>query len=229
MRVSVKIHDLGLTRDLERTAKKAVPYAIRQALNDIAFAAKGHLQGNIRKEFILRNKWTERSVMVERARGLNPRQMQSAVFSKLDYLEKQEHGGTSTHAVPTGVATGEGRGANPRRKLVRRPNQVSAIALGERARKGSRKQRNAAAIHMAAKQGKKFVFLQLQRKIGLFKIRGGKRKPMVDMIWDTSQKSHRIKPTKTLEPAVARAEVAMPKLMTNALIKQLRMHKVFGY
>lgn len=227
--IKVTIEDNGLKRDLETVAKRAVPHAIRNGLNAIAFEGRKLWQAELGSKLILRNDWTTRRILVEKAKGTDVQSMQSVLRSPDEYLEKQEKGGTEKHAVPTGVATGEGRGANPRKRLVRRPNQVSAITLGTRARTGGRKQRNAAAIRIAAAQGKKFVFLELQKRKGLFKIKGGKRRPMVDMVWDTTKKAHRVNPTPTLGPAVRKLEQRAPALMRSAFVDQLRRHKAFGY
>jgi len=218
-----------LTRDLEKVSDVAIPYAARNALNTIAFEGRKLWQAQMRDDFVLRNDWTTRRLFVEKAKGTSLAGMKSVLSSPDAFLVKQEIGGQESHSVPTGVATGEGRGASPRRKLVRQPNKVSVIALGKRMHKGNRKQRNAVAIRTAAAEGRRFVYLELPKRRGLFRISGGARSPQVDMVWDTSKKSHTVHPTPTLRRAVKRLEGKVPAIMTSSLIDQLRRHKVFGY
>lgn len=218
-----------LTRDLEKVSGVAVPYGARDALNAIAFEGRKLWQRELKDTFVLRNDWTTRRLIVEKAKGLSLSTLKSVLTSPDAYLLKQEIGGTEDHSVPTGVATGEGRGASPRRKLVRQPNKVGNIALGQRYRRGSRKQRNAIAVRMAAAEGRKFVYLELPKRKGLFRIKGGRRNPELDMVWDTTSKSHVVHPSPTLHLTVKRLEQKIPALMTSALIDQLRRHKVFGY
>ncbi len=218
-----------LTRDLEAVSGVAVPYAARNALNAIAFEGRKLWQAQMRDDFVLRNDWTTRRLYVDKAKGTTLAGMRSVLSSPDAFLVKQEFGGVENHSVPTGVATGEGRGASPRRRLVRAPNKVSVIALGNRMHKGNRKQRNAVAIRTAAADGLKFVYLELPKRRGLFRISGRSTSPQVDMVWDTTKKSHTVRPTPTLRRAVKRLEGKVPAIMTSALIDQLRRHKVFGY
>ena len=54
--ISVKFKGLDrLVDDLRRARKKAIPYAIRDALNGAAFEARKEWQGEIRKTFTIRN------------------------------------------------------------------------------------------------------------------------------------------------------------------------------
>lgn len=218
-----------LSRDLERTAKGAFPHASRNALNAVAFEGRKLWQEQMRRDFVLRTDWTTRRLFVTKARGTRMQGMHSALESPDAFLLKQEKGGTENRSVPTGVATTEGRGANPRRKLVSKPNKVSSISLATRTHKGSRRQRNAIAIRQAQAAGKRFVYLDTARHKGLFRLTGGKRLKSVDMVWDTTSKSHVVHRTPTLQRTITRLEPKMPALMTSALIEQLRRHKVFGY
>lgn len=228
--VKVDLSDMKrLTRDLRAVSERALPHAQRNALNETAFEARKLWQEQMKHKFILRNDWTTRTLNVQKARGTNTETMESSVGSNQAYLVTQEYGGFVGGGVPTGVATGEGRGANPRRKLVRKPNKMGNIALGQRYRRGTRKQRNSVALHMAASTGKKFVFLELGKKKGLFRLTGGKKQPKLDMIWDTSSKSHRVRATPTLGPAIQRLSRELPRIMTKALTDQLKRLRVFGY
>ncbi len=218
-----------LSRDLEKVAKSAFPHASRNALNAIAFEGRKLWQREMASAFVLRNDWTTRRLFVEKAKGTTMAGMKSVLESPDAFLLKQEIGGTEQHSVPTGIATGEGRGAHPRRRLVRKPNKVASIVLGQRYNRGNRKQRNAIAIRSTAAQGGKFVYLQTGKRKGLFRILGGRRVKGVEMVWDTTSKSHTVPRTPTLKRTITRLEVVMPRLMTSALLDQLKRHKVFGY
>lgn len=219
-----------LTRDLEKVSQVAVPYGVRNGLNALAFEGRRIWQEVLGETFILRNDWTTRRLHVDKATGTTITGMRSVLTSPDAYLDTQEEGGTSDHVVPTGVATGEGRGADPRRRLVRKPNRVSVITLGTRPRTAaSRRQGNAIAVRMAAASGNRFVFLNLGKRKGLFRVTGGGRTAKVDMVWDTRSKSHRIKAKPTLGPTIRRLELKASAIMERAFVEQLRRAKVFGY
>ena len=57
-----------LVRDLEKVRRKAIPHAVRNALNSQAFDARKRWQSKMGEEFTLRNKWVAGSVRVEKAR-----------------------------------------------------------------------------------------------------------------------------------------------------------------
>lgn len=228
--IKVNLRDFTrLSRDFETIQKRALPHATRQTLNDLAFKGRGLWQDEMQRRFILRNDFTTRRVFVDKATGTNIPRMKSVLSSPNENLVKQEQGGVETHAIPTGIATGEGRGVTPQHRLVRRPNKVSAITLGARVTSGTPAQRNAAAIQIAARKGQKFVFLQLRRRKGLFKVVGGRRSPRVEMVWDTTRKSVKVKPHPTLGPAVRRLDAMVPSIMQAAVVQQFKHYKVFGY
>lgn len=216
-------------KQLGKFAKVAVPYAMRNGLNTMAFEGRKLWQGEMQDKFILRNTWTTRRILVVKAAGSSISAMQSIVGSPDDYLDKQEDGGVQLGSVPTRVASGEGEGAGPRRKLVRGANKLSAIQLTARSRKGTRKQKNAAAIRMAVAAGKRFVFLQLGRTKGLFKLKGGGKHPQVSMVWNTTKKRHAVHATPTLGPAVKRLGIRADQIMANAMVDQLKRYKLLGH
>lgn len=231
MTVRVDLRDFKrLTTDLEKVSKSALPYAVRNGLNGLAFEGRKVWQGVLAETFILRNDWTTRRLLVEKASGTTVTGMRAVLTTPDAYLERREEGANENHSVPTGVATGEGRGANPRRQLVRKPNRVSAITLGTRPRTAtSQRQTNAIAVRMAVASGKRFVFLNLGKRKGIFRVTGGGRAGRVDLVWDTRSKSHHVKPMPTLGHAIRRLEVRAPAIITSAFVDQLKRHKAFGY
>ena len=147
-----------------------------------------------------------------------------------DYLEVQEFGGTKLKrgsvgvAIPTSYAAGQALGSQPRIRLARRANQLKAIRLKRSRKRGSnRKQRNIAAI----RSGQKFVFLDLGRRQGIFRVLGGKRKPRIKMVWDMTQQAVVIPRNPWLQPATRRVEKVLPRLYREALRFQLRRHRLF--
>lgn len=219
-----------LSKDLESISKAALPHAARNALNAMAFEGRKLWQAEMGKAFTLRNDWTTRRLFVDKAKGATLAGMRSTLESPDAFLLKQEAGGVEHHVVPTGVATAEGRGASPRRRLVSKPNKVANIALAKQSRSSKRKQRNAIAIRQAAaKGGQRFVFLVLPKRRGLFKLRGGKRNLELDMVWDASKGQHVVPRSPTLQRSIGRLTPKVPALLTSALIDQLKRHKAFGY
>lgn len=163
----------GYVKLLGRLRKKDVPHATRNHLNRMAFTAQKFAKGNIRGQMTLRNRFVERSVQVRKARGMNVRTQISFVGSPLELLATQEFSGSKDRpTLPTTVASGEGKGVRPRRKLPRRSWASRNIEIhaqrGKRAR--SQKQRNAIAIAVARKRKDKFAYLKTAKMEGLFRI-----------------------------------------------------------
>jgi len=221
-------------RDLKDFAGKALPYASRAMLTRSAFDARKEAQGNIRERMTTRNAWTVGRVRVEKARSLNIKQQEATMGSLAAYMETQEFGGMETgggkyQPIPTSYSAGQGRGAK-RTKLPRKPNRMQAIQLRKRTGAGlSRKAANQAAIQEAAGGGNKFVFLDLGRRQGIFKVTGGKRRPKVQMVWDMTRRYVRVPATPTIGPAARTTQQRMPQFYSEALVQQLKRHRVFGY
>lgn len=218
MIVDVNLRQLhGTARKLERIRAKALPHATRDALNDMAFQARTTWQRRMGEQMTLRNQYTTRSVMVTKARGANMRAMHSVVGSPRPYLLTQEDGGSQSSkgrhgvTIPTGTASGEGMRANPRKRLVRRQNWLSAIRLGNRGG-GSTKQKNAIAISMAQRSGQKVAFLDLGKRKGIVKVTGKGRRTKVRMLWDMSKKSVRIPSNPMLGPTMQAIRMRGPDI-----------------
>lgn len=200
-------------KKLSKISKRAIPFAVKNSLNDVAFKTRTVAQGEIGRKFIERNKWSRRSVQVETARGLSKRSLVSRVGSLEQYMADQEFGARKRskgrHGVPiaTNYSSGEGVGSGPRKRLPRKPNKIRNIKLSGRNKKGmSRKQRNLIAIRQAAGSNKKIVFLDLKRRKGLFKVIGGKRRPKLKMLHDMTRKSVRIPKRPWLLPSAIKTQ-----------------------
>lgn len=225
-----------LEKDLETFAKRALPFAVRNGLNDTAFAARKEWVGQVGKVFTLRNKWTEKSLRVEKAAGRNLETMQAKVGSTLDYMAEREQGGTQAtrgkHGVPlpTSGAAGQGKRRVPRTRAVQRKNYLAAFSVQKKPVRGGRQRRNAAAIAMAARAGGGVVFLDLGKTRGLFRVEGRKGGGLrVRMIYDLSRRTVRTKPYPTLAATLSALTPRLPAIQAEALLAELRRHKVLGY
>ena len=221
--------------DLKTFAKKAFPFATKATVNKAAFETRRVAQSRLENDFVLRNRFTRSSVRVEQARTLDVRRQEAIVGSIADYLATQEFGGVERgggkhQPIATSYSAGLSEQARPRTRLPRKPNQMQAIQLKRRGRGAkSRKQRNLMAVKEAAAGGNKFVYLDLGRRQGIFRVLGGKRSPRVKMVWDLSRRSVRIPRKPWLAPATRQVQGNLPQYYTEALAFQLRRHSVFGY
>jgi hypothetical protein len=202
----------------------------------------GRVKARIRKEFVLRNKFTAKSIRVEKTRTLRVNAQESVVGSIASYMEDQEFGGTKIKKgkkgvpLPTTVASGEGRGVRPRGRLPRGPNKLAKIRLSSKG-KGfkSKRQEIFLKVLFAARSGHKFVFLDTGRKQALYRVKGRGRVDKagritgikMDMIYDLSHSSIRIPRTQIFLPTTIATQKQMPLLYRDALIFQLKRRGLF--
>lgn len=223
---------IDLRNKLYSFAARGVPHAARNALNRSAFRAREQWQREIFFSLTLRNRWTERSIQVNRAGGLNIAAMEAKVGSTADYMRTQEEGGVERKKhkvgvpIPTPISSGE-RG-NPRRRLVRPMHRLPNIQLRPRIG-ATQKQRNAIAIEGARRAGKKHVFLELERKKGIFRLSGGKRRTKIELVHDLSRTSVRIPATHTLQDALRNVQRHLPDIAVRAMVEQLERYRVVGF
>lgn len=230
-------------KDLEIFAAKAVPFALRNALNAVAFEARRTWQLRMHQTMVLRSKWTERSALVDRAEGLETRTMFSEMGSELDYLEKQEEGFTETKSgkhgipIPTSFAAGQ-EGAAPRTRLVSSKRWLTRLNLPKRPGAISRQARNYAAMAAARKAGTRHVLLELRGgRIGIFEMSGGlgnvqhgRQSATLKMIWDLSHSAITVDRNPTLSRAVKFVtEKKAEGIAERELMKQLKLHRIFDY
>jgi hypothetical protein len=233
MPLTVKIDVRQAVKDLKTFRASALPFAIRNSLNASAFLARKEWQQELRESFTLRNKYTERSVLVERASGKVTGAMVAKVGSVAPYMLTQEQGGTvrgrSGHkGIPTAPAAGQGEGA-ARTKLVRAGNRLSALNL-RKAHGATKKQRNAVALAMARRRGERVVLLERPRGgKGIFRLMGGRRKLRVRMLWDFSRGSVQVPAEPTLQRTLAKIQPRMEHIHVASVLEQLRRHKILGY
>ena len=233
----IKVEIKGLkraVRDLQVLAAKAIPHAARNALNSMAFDARSQWQGEIQREFTLRNKYTERSIRVDKASGTKIGSLRSVVGSVAPYMGDQEDGATvrgrgAHKAIPGPVAAGQAAGAK-RTRVVRAGRRLSAIHVKHPAPKGDRKRRNMIAMQVARRAGNKVALLERPKGgKGLFLLGGGKRKITARLLWDVSRGSVKVPPTHTLQKSLKSSNTRFAHIQYNAVIDQLRRNRVFGY
>jgi len=220
--------------DLKTFAARAFPFATKNTVNQGAFRARTYAQENIDQNMTTRNKFTRNSIRVEQTRELTVSRQAAVVGSIADYLADQEFGATKSAsgsegvALPTAYSAGQGEGARPRTRLPRKPNKMSNIQLRNRTQSGaSRKQKNLIAIKGAAASGRKFVFLNLGRTKGIFKVMGGRKRPRIKMIYDLSRPSVVIPRNPWLAPAFERARADLPDIHLRSLTFQVRRAGLF--
>lgn len=220
-------------KDLKAFAHRAYPFATKNTLNRSAFHAQKLARFSIETKMVNRNRFTKQSIQVEQARTLNVARQSSAVGSTQSYMADQEFGATKSKkgkrgvAITTGYAAGQ-EGQEPRTKLARKPNKMANIRLRRKRKKGkNRLQQNIIAIHEAAASGQKYVFLDLGRREGIFKVIGGKRRPKIKMVQDLSNESVDVPRNPWLKPVVDTTRSVMPTFYRDALVFQLRRQGLF--
>lgn len=223
-----------LERDLKTFARKAFPFATKKTLNDAAFQTQRIARVDIKEDLTLRNRFTVQSIQVEQARTLQVSRQAAVVGSIADYMEDQEFGaikskkGKQGVQIATSYSAGQGENAQPRTRLPRKANTMAQIQLQRRRKKGSnRKQLNIIAIKQAAETGRKYVFLDLGKRKGIFKVIGGKRRPKIKMVHDMTSQSVVIPRSPWLKPAFDEATRMIPAFYADALRFQLRRRNLF--
>ena len=229
--------------DLKTFAARAYPFATKSTLNSAAFDARRRYVENAKDSMTLRNKFTASSVRVDQARTLNVGRQSATVGSIAPYMDEQEFGGVKRakgkKGVPlaTSVASGEGEGVQPRRRLPTAPNRLARIKFGKVGKKKfkSRRQEIFVKTLMAVRSGKRYLYLDTNNKQAIYRIKGRGRLDkrgritgiQMRMVYDLSHKTIRIPRNPMLDPAVKATERIMPELYREALIFQLRRQNLF--
>ena len=220
--------------DLKRFADRAFPFATRQTINSAAFTAQSKAKEIIRNEMTLRNKFTLSTIQVRPdKRELNVSRQAAYVGSTVDYMQDQEFGAqkraTGRYGVPIATSYAAGQSGNKRTRLPSRPNKMQEIRLSKRrgGRVANRMQANLMTVKHAAATGQRYVFLNLRRGEGIFRVLGGKKKPRIKMVWDLSRKSVVVPKQPWLAPAVAATNPFIPGIYEDALKFQMRRNRIF--
>lgn len=218
-----------LERHLHTMKSTALPYAIRDTLNEQAFEAQRSWREALGKKVINRNTFTQRSIQVEKAKSLNVNSIKSVVGSTVPWVEKLEEGQTESsskkHGLP--IPTAKARIGGSNKKLVRAVHYKSAIQLKSPKGGQSRRRKNAVALAIA-RRTTGFAFLNLGKAKGIFKVGKG-RKSKAKMVWSLSKRTVVTKAIPMMEPAVQEAIKRGPAIHRENLIMQLRRHRIFSY
>lgn len=224
-----------LEKQLNKFNAVAVPIAIERTLVDTGFDGMRAAKRNVNEQFTLRNKFTEKSIRVDKtfakARDVNKKQV--ILGSVAEYMAQLELGGikkaTGRHGVPipTAQASGEGDVATPKRRLPRAANRLNRVRYGKKSINKTRRQRNVALVKQAKAEGDKFVFLETSRSKGIYSVRGTKRKPKIKMLYDLSKKSYTINKQPWLMPASLEAVKRQPGNYRRNLEQQIRRNGLF--
>lgn len=233
--ISVDDKDIKkLERDLKTFADRAYPFATKNTLNNAAFTSQKMARRDVTIKMIERNKFTGQSIQVDQARTLNVRRQAATVGSVADYMEDQEFGavkskrGAEGVAIPTTYSSGEAMTANIRRRLPRKANTLRNIQLQRKGKRGrTRQQQNLIAIQEAASSTRKYVFLDLGKRKGIFKVIGGRRKPKIRMVHDLTEQVVTIPRNPWLKPVIDTVSLKIPEIHAKSLRFQLKRLGLF--
>lgn len=89
MRINVMAQ---ITADMQRTARKQMPFVLSLAINRVAPGARDHVRQKLPAKFTLRNQYTVRGIMVRPGNKADP----TAVIRAPGYMAIQETGGERT-------------------------------------------------------------------------------------------------------------------------------------
>lgn len=213
-----------MVRDLRAIREKALPFAARDALTQAAVTTRTIWQGLIRTSFVLRNQYTVRSILFERASGASVATMQSKVGSTTDYMDEQETGGTfkARKAIPAPSAAGQPAGSGSRTAQVRARFRLGAIHVDHPSLRGNRKQRNAIRMATAKRAGNKTVLLERPNGTkGLFSLAGGMRALKTRLLWTTGRPMVSLKGKHTLQHALTAVQPKLAHMYAASLLSQL--------
>lgn len=198
-------------------AKRAIPRAARLAVNDAAFALRLAARDVMRSDFILRNRWVLGSMAVTKATQSRLDQIESAAGSRFAPMAEQDIGGVvDDPTLPTTVASGEGQGARPRRRLPRGKANLRRMPQFDRVTprnpSGGRAQELAVALRQARASGVGAIKWQTRAgKTALFRVsRLGAKRPRVELTHVLSAGSLRLRPQRWLARALARINKQVP-------------------
>lgn len=225
---------------LERKAKDGVAWAIRRTLDEMAFQGRREYVRAAKKQMTLRNANTVRSIQFTKVKTMVIEHMESRYGSVENYMDLQERGGVERAkgkegvAIPTNVAATGSESSAKRLKDVRANMRVSRVQLRNKRIKGrSQGVRNKRKVVDAVKSGKRYIYMDLGRRKGIFRVKGGSKArklhpshgvigARVQMIHDLTRKSVSI----PKNPMMARTHTTMRRrfdaLASKNLTQQLR-------
>lgn len=232
MSVGVHIELRGLDemqRQLETMAKRAVPYAARETLNRLAFAGRAIWQGEMQSSLTLRNAFTTRRVLVERASGTRLREMEAILGHTEDYVRRLEFGiGERARrggvAIPTEHAAGQAEKTlrAGRKRAVKKALIIRVLGKVKRQSKSlPRRVRNARAVQQAIRSGQRLAYLETDKRRGIYRIIGGRKRPRIRKLYDLTRRAVPLPRIPTLQRTLDATLLQAPTLAYQALARQL--------
>ena len=220
----------AMQRELETIAKRSVPFAARETVNGLAFAGRAAWQDEMRKGLTLRNRFTERRALVERARTLRMSDMEARLGHTEGYMRlleegKPEKASKRFRAIPTEVAAGQAKRSlsGGRKRAVRAAAVITRLgSLKVKSGKArGRKATNARAIGGAIRSGRRLALLDLGKGKGIYRIDGNRKRLRIWKLYDLTRKRTPMPRIPTLERAITRALEQGPAIAFAALERQL--------
>ena len=216
----------ALAAQMEAFAHKSFPFIVQNANNTAAFLTRKKAVATIKTKFITRNMWTIRTVRVSKAFGLK---RPARVGSTEEYMRRQEFGGVKVKTgkkgvdIPTKIASGEGRGSQPRKRAVRASSKRGNIKLMKtKVKAANRRQFILETIRAATfkKGGNRHIYLPFHKHPGIYKVVGRGDKARLDLVRDFSRKSIAVKRRPWLRPATLR----VTKQLDSIFFEEMRKH-----
>jgi len=242
---SIKMDDIRkLESELVIFNARALPFATKATLNNAAFGAQKTARSELHGRFILRNRYTERSIQVDQARTLNIDRQKAVIGSTASYMEDQEFGGTKSAKgkqgvpIPTTFSAGENEGSRKRTRLPQAHNMLKAIQLASRGvgSTKNKRQRLLRKVQIAVQSGSRVIYANLSggRKRGIYRIVGGvysgrgwPKGARIKLLYDLSKRSVSIPKSPWLSPAFKKEILNIPAYYKKNLEFQIKRNRIF--
>lgn len=230
--LQMDIKDLKKFEELLRLfSGKDWPVVNGASLNKAAFIAMRQGQENIRRQFITRNKFAERSVKYQKVKGFNVLTQESIVGSTMRGMELQEIGGIkkTRGGGPIAIPEESARVSKSMFKLVRRAKYISQLKLvsGKHKRKLKSKSARLVAGMIVAKQRK----IALKLRDNIYEVssmrlsgRGSSRrvKAKLRRLYHVGKRQIDLPKRPWLEPAMKSTMQLMPAIYVDAAQKKVK-------
>lgn len=231
--------------ELDKFHDKALPYAIRDTLNNAAVETMKLSRKNANRIFEMRNKFSERSIQFEKTYALSVPEMESAAGSLQDYMRMQEEGfykkkeGKHGIAVPTTYAAGQ-EIAPKRTKPIRSRNLLARLRIARGLSSGlygqkykNPKQVLVRQVQDAIEYGHRVVFLNIRgiKEPGFYRIVGGRRTKrgwpsgaQLRMLYSVKEQFMNMPPRPWLRPSANVIHNRMDRMYFAAIKRQIEIN-----
>lgn len=207
--------NIDLTAKLGQLHRSALPVAVRETLNNVAFETKRRIPETASRKFTIRNKAFFRAFSsVNRAGGFNINTMQAAVGinalkgSKVaEGLEAQENGGSikGRKLIPMD----QGRTSGSHDKRLKSKYKFSKIKIHDRKKKGSGR-----IEYLLIKKGGKGTVFEVKQT--------GRKRKLTPIFHYRNTKVSRVKPSPFMRPASFLALKRMEAIYVEQAEKQIK-------